>query len=65
MTDLEFIGLQINQRQPKELGEKRFEYDEMKVHKYVSLIQQRSNPFQRAEELVSLSFGQQAPEDVK
>ena len=41
MTDLkEFIGLQINQRQPKELGEKRIEYDEMKVQKCVSLIEE-------------------------
>ena len=39
MTDLkEFIRLQINQRQPNELGEKRTEYDEMKVHKCASLI---------------------------
>ena len=41
MTDLkEFIGLQIYQRRPKELGEKRIEYDEMKVQKCVSLIEE-------------------------
>ena len=52
MTDLkEFIGLQINQRQPKKLGEKIIEYDEIKVQKCVSI-----------KELVSLSSGQQAPE---
>ena len=66
VTDLtEFIGLQINQRRPKKLGKKRIEYDEMKVRKCVSLTKEWSNPFQRAEELISLSFGQQAPEDVK
>ena len=66
MTDLkESIGLQINQRRPKELGEKRIEYDEMKAQKRVSLIEEWSNPFQRAEEFVSLSSGQQVPEDVK
>ena len=57
--------IQTNQRRPKELGEKRIEYDEMKVQKCVSLIEEWSNPFQRAEELVSLSSGLQAPEDVK
>ena len=66
MTDFkEFIGLQINQRRPKNLVEKRIEYDEMKVQNSVSLIEEWSNSFQRAEELVSLSSGQQAPEDVK
>ena len=41
MTDLkEFIGLQINQRQPKELGEKRIEYDEMKLQKCVTIIEE-------------------------
>ena len=41
MADLkEFIGLQINQRQPKELGEKRIEYDEMKLQKCVTLIEE-------------------------
>ena len=66
MTDLkEFIGLQINQRRLKELGEKISEYDDMKVQKCVSLIEEWSNPFQRAQEHVSLSSGQQAPEDIK
>ena len=41
MTDLkEFIGLQINQRWPKELGEKTTEYDDMKVQKCVSLTEE-------------------------
>ena len=66
MTDLtEFIGLQINQRRTKKFGKKRFEYDEMKVRKCVSLTKEWSKPLQRAEELISLSSGQQAPEDVK
>ena len=66
MTDLkEFIGLQINQRRLQELGKKISEYDDMKVQKCVSLIEEWSNPFQRAQELVSLSSGQQAPEDIK
>ena len=37
----------------------------MKAQKRVSLIEEWSNPFQRAEERVSLSSGQQVPEDVK
>ena len=41
MTDLkEFIGLQINQGRPKDLGEKIIEYNEMKVQKCVSLVEQ-------------------------
>ena len=35
------------------------------VQKCVSLIEEWSNPFQRAEKLVPLSSGQQAPGDVK
>ena len=66
VTDFkEFIDLQINQRRPKDLEEKRIEYDEMKVQNSASLIEEWSNSFQRAEELVSLSSGQQTPEDVK
>ena len=49
----------------KKLGKKRIEYDEMTVRKCVSLTKEWSNPLQRAEELISLSSGQQAPEDVK
>ena len=37
----------------------------MRVQKSVSLLEEWSNLFQRAEELISLSSGQQAPEDVK
>ena len=35
------------------------------VQKCVSLIEEWSNPFQRAEKLVPLSSGQQAPDGVK
>ena len=39
MTVLEeFVGLQINNRRPKEIEEKRIDYDEMKVQKCVTLI---------------------------
>ena len=41
MTDLkEFIGLQINQGRPKKKKKKIIEYNEMKVQKCVSLVEQ-------------------------
>ena len=39
MTVLEeFVGLQINNRRPKEIEEKRIDYDKMKVQKCVTLM---------------------------
>ena len=66
MADLKSsIGIQNDQKPPKDLGNARIEHDEKMVRKCVSLIEEWSNPFQRTEELTSLSSGVQAPEDVK
>ena len=56
MTDLKsLICLQNDHKQPKDLGEARIEHNEKMVRKCVSLIEEWANPFQKSEELTSMS----------
>ena len=59
------IGLQNDQKPPKDLGKAEIEHDEKMVKKCVSLIEELANPFQKSEKLTSLSSGKQATGDVK
>jgi len=65
MTDLKTrIGVYADKKHPKDLGKSRMKHDKQVISRCVEIIEEWSNPFEKSENLTSLSSGRHASKEI-